>query len=380
MRLSTQSAGAKLVLLTLLTGTGLVVSATAATVYAAGDTQRHFSERAKRAASVDLVASRQWAVVRRLTDSLVQPLSAEAPLDSVLMAQVVALLARPEEAYAWIPHPPPDTSRAAAMVVYRHWANALPWPSLWGLRSSLSPIPDSHGLPAIEVSRLKRLWKQNEEDADTALMRGDAATALTRARENLSVARHLAWQPIPLEAMVGRVMISDAAKLLDRAALQADQPSLHTAAQRLRQSAQSYLPIPAGAWGATPLRHSAPDDATLLNISRDRSLHPATRVIAMQLLVANTCLSTRDVLFGPSSARRDALDRMIDVTRDVPRVAELQVLWHRTLDRLTDDPASMLRSARVRPPQSESWSAALLRSVVPAKVQARIDYCRLAGA
>ena len=197
-----------------------------------------------------------------------------------------------------------------------------------------------------------------------------------RARETIAGARHLLEQPRPVDALVGRAMLSDGAMLLARAALQANQPSLNSAAKRLLTLARQLQPVPLGFY---TMNNGDANDARLLDIARDRTLHPAARFVTIELMVAGACHRTREVLFGPSAARHDAVNEMINATRDIPRLVELRASFHRTLDKLERSPTTFMGDATAAPANT-SIPQTLLRLLVPGKVQARIYACTLSGA
>ncbi len=371
MSVSSKPAGAKLLWLTVLAGAGVVASATAATVYAASDLQR---VRARHdSAGLKLEASRDLAPLRALTDSLVAPLGALRPTDSATLTQVVALIAKPADSSLWIAHPPADSSPARAMAVYRRWARSTPLPAFWGMRADVLLRNEAHAIPTPDLRHVQQLAAANEAAADSALLAGDTDAALARARENIAGARHLVWQPRPADASTGRSMLTSGAKLLARTALQAQQPTLHASARRLVTLSNRVEPFPR-AFVARP--HVQPDDHALLAMAADTTLHAATRFLAIELMVAGACRSTREVLFGPTAERHNAIDAMIDATSDIPRLAELRPVYHQALDRLDGGPRPVVDSVNA----SESVTATLLRLVVPGSVQARIDACRDAGA
>lgn len=373
----TRSAGEKLLWLTVLTAVGMLASATAATVYAAGDTQRRHGKRVDFMRRLLLEPSRNVATIRTLADSLVSPLGVLPPIDSATLSRIVALISAPSDSAIWLAHAPADTTRAHALAVFRRWTRSEPLPAFWGVRPGFPGLAESASIPMSRLQPLKRLWKANEAEADSALLVGDTETALQRARENIAGARHLIEQPSPVDAMVGRVMLTDGVKLLARTALQADQPVLHSAAQRLLSLTRSLQPVPRNLWN---MNRGEALEGRLLDLARDRTLHPATRFVAIELMVAGACASTREVLFGPSVARHQALNTMIDATRDIPRLVELRSSFHRTLDKLDHAPETFMGGTSQPRPTHESMSATLLRLVVPTRVQARIDACYWTGA
>ena len=379
MRTSTPTAGAKLAILTLLAGLGVLVCATAATVYTAGAPRRHEHVNVRYSQE----PTRSWEPLRALSDSLVAPLtgaaSAQVSIDSATLVAMVALVAAPRDSLAWIPHAQPDTTSRRAIVTYRAWSRAAVLPPFWGLRAELPVTQDIQAMPVPRLQVVKRLWKYNEAEADSALVRGDVQTALLRARENIAGARHLLWQPTPIAALVGRIMMADGAKLLARAALQAEQPSLHTAAQRLETMVRSSNILLSSAQLASQRLSREPDGGRLAAQAGDRTLHPATRFMAVELMVGSTCANTREVLMGPSPARFVAVEALVDSMHDIPRMRELTPLLRHTLSRFASVDEERVRALGIREPIDASWSDALIRAFVPTSVQARADLCSFVG-
>jgi hypothetical protein len=365
MSVSSKSAGAKLLWLTVLAATGLVATATAATVFAASDLQR-LHARDRSSATMRLEGSRNLQPLRALADSVVAPLGTVEPVDSLVLTQMVEFATSPA-----------DADRVRVMTTYRGWARLQPLPAFWNSRVGFSDAPDPRTIVALYGKPLQRLAFANEAAADSALLAGHADIALLRARENIAVAQHLVWQPHFWDAALGRQMMLAGAKLLARASLQAQQHTLHESAQRLVALTTALQPIPEELKAP---RRAYPSDSTLLQLARDRSLHPATRFLAIELMVASACRSPRDVLFGPSTERHTAVDAMIDAARDIPRLGELRPVFHRTLDRLEHNPEELTAGLGLPASAGESSTNALLRVLVPDIVEARIDACRASGA
>ncbi len=379
MRRSTATAGTKLALLTLLTSVGVLVCATAATVYTAGRAPRSTRLNPSRQQE----PTRQWEPIRALSDSLVAPLAGPrgefAPLDSATLAAIVALIASPSDSAAWITHSRPDTARGHTMAAYRAWTHAAVLPPFWGLRVDDWASSDVHPTTAPRLQTLKGLWRFNEAEADSALVRGDVRTALLRARENIAGARHLLWQPTPISALVGRVMMAEGAKLLARVAMQADDPSLHSAAERLLTMVRASQFVPNSALYVSPTLEREPGAGKLAALAGDRSLHPATRVLAIEIMVGASCSTIREVLMGPSHARYAAIDSMIESTSDIPHMRDLKPIYRRRLDLYATASHENMKALGIREPVDEEWSDVLVRALVPTSVLARADYCKVMG-
>lgn len=364
----------RLLLLSLLTVSGAVVSATAASVYAAGDAARRLEERGKPPARVDAGKVQARNALTRLVDSLAAPLGSGTPLDSGTMRRVLAVITEASER-GWIEHPVASAVDTSSLALYRSWVRSAPWPALWGYAPLFGEGVRLHAIPMRKLQPVKRWWTANEHAADSALMRGDIATALVRARENIAGARHLIDQPLAIDALVGRVMLVDGAKLLARVALQADDIALHTAAERLLQQSRAFEPVPRG--NLALLAHAAADPRSveLLALAADTAQLRSRRAITLERLTAGVCFNTREMLFGASQTRHETLDRAIASMHDIPRVAELRTALHRELDGFSSGPH--LPPGRAPAPTALSGAAeTALRWLLPRTIEDRVDYCR----
>lgn len=374
MRVSSSTAGAKLVALLLLTIAGLVASATAATVYSAGEPQRRaqFADRTKRPAVIS--ATPRASQVRALIDSIIEPLAPFKPIDSAVAAQMIALVTKPNDSAVWVPHsgaPPSST----ALATYRAWARSEELPPLWAYRAGFPSIRDYRTLPIFGMQPLGQLRHANELAADSALAMGDMKTALTRARENVAASRQILSQPFTMDLLIGRVMLRESAKLLARVALEAGEPEVNSAAKRLLNESELLHGEFSGMWEALVRRGAAPDDQRLFALAAERNRFPAMRALAIDRMVADMCFNTRDVIFGPSQSRYDAVKKMVASMSDVPRFAELGPLFEHTL--ATFDTAA---GSEVRPPRvDEPASRTLFRLIVPTAVYQRVEWCRQYG-
>ena len=374
IRVTRSTAGKKLLLMTLLTGAGLTAGGTAATVYAAGDVQRRESAQNGSAATSVQDITRQWRPILALADSLTASVRGRERLDSAYLRTLVALVAAPGDSLRWIAHATTSFDERGALATVRRLAYIDSLPAFWGARSPAPNDSEHFGVPGPRLQILKRAFNANVAEADSSLVHGDTADALLRARENVAAARQLFAQPRVLDALVGRTLLRDASKLLARAALQAQEPSLHSAALRLQNGAQA---LDIGGGRALLMGGASVSDEQLLALARDRKAHPASRLLAVEKAVAAACLNTRDVLFGPSAERFQLVDGMIADLSDIPRANELRRLYDHRLSQLAHDPSAILGREWKRSTINEPLSEALLRLVVPARVQARIDVCRV---
>ncbi len=380
MRAATPSTGAKLLLLTALTASGLLASATAATVYVAGAPQRPAASAARAggrtdgSASTRFDGSRSGPALSALIDSLIDPLGPAASPDSANVAQMVALIAGDStgaSAPAWRPHDAPAQSPDARLRIYRQWARSERMPPFWAYDAGFPGVRASRDMPVTQIAALRALAIANESEADSALVHGDVDAAFVRARENIAAARHLVWQPFPIDALIGRALLSNAAKLLARTALQGNQPTVHTQATRLQSLTATAQIAPKPTWNVFSHYGASPDDPRLFAVAGDATLFPATRMLAIESMVAGACLNTREVLFGALPARHDAIDQLLKLTSDMPRAQELAPALHGSLAEF--DAATMAASPTVR----DEWSisAQVLAWLVPSSVSARARAC-----
>lgn len=381
MRAASPSTGAKLLLLTALTASGLLASATAATVYVAGAPQRPAASDTRAGGETDGSASRHFdgsrsgPALSALIDSLIDPIGPAEPPDSAMVSQMVALIAGDstgDNAPAWRPHHAPAQSPVARLRIYRQWARAEQMAPFWAYSQGFPGVRASRDVPVTHIAALRALAAANESEADSALVHGDVDEAFVRARENIAAARHLVWQPFPIDALIGRALLSNAAKLLARTALQGNQPTVHTQAMRLQSLTANALIAPKPTWNVFSHYGASPDDPRLFALAGDATLFPATRMLAIESMVAGACLNTREVLFGALPARHEAIDQLLKLTSDVPRAQELAPALHGSLAQF--DAATMVTSPAVH----DEWSISsqVLAWLVPSNVSARARACR----
>lgn len=333
----------RLAVILVLCSLGLVFASTAATVLAAGESQR-------RSAGVSFPTTIEFsrldqsnAAVNRLVDSLVEPLFTGSGAGNVALRKMLELLTVNSE----------DTLT-------------------WDQYTSISELLNALKLPDNQRQRFEELWNENYRAADSALVRHDMEGALQYARENIASARWLLQKPVAADAKVGRELLAQGASLLARTALQDEQPFLRSAAQHLaeltQQSAASLETTGSASWAFG----KSPDEKHLAAIAGNQLLLPAIRIASLTTVLAGACLEQREVLFGPSSARFRTLIALGDSLRDIPRAIEL-VAVHRE---------SLLRIARPQEYMSNTTDPSatrlqtLLHLFVPPSVRARVHMCR----
>ncbi len=371
---------------TLLRSTLLVIAAvlttgTAATVIVAGDSARR-TPREAASGRLDLAPFRRRSAMRALLDSVIAPLGNPPPLDSAALRRVVALTrtadrAEPnaENGSVWIAaRAEAATSGVEAQQSLRAWARSAPLPALWGYTTGLGGVQLPWELPVRSWPALQRFVRLSEAEADSALLVGDADMAMLRARETIAAARHFVDQPTMLDAMIGRSLVQHGARLLDRAARQAEQPVAASQALRLATMAREGASVSHAT--VLQLRALGIDlrDGRLLAIAQDRTLAPSLRLAAVDAGFVGVCLRARELLVGADADRRTGLEALAAAVADVPRANELTPLLLHALDAFEKNG---LRDDRVvqRARMAGGWPA-LSPWLVPPIVQQRAAVCR----
>ncbi len=327
---------------TLLLVIAALTTGTAATVYVSGDAARRIniseinrSLRTHPNARYEALdrAHRQIDAARLLMDSVLAPLGVSHDLDSISLRRMVALTSRSTRPHAnvWIavgdaPQPGDSTN----LQLFRTWARATRLPNFWGYRVGFDGVHTFNDLPIRSMQVLKRFVIANETSADSALQRGDVATAMIRARENIGAARQLVDQPSTMDVLVGRVLLQRGARLLARVANASHDSLAHTAALRLDTVAQIVLRR-FEFQRAIALGVDA-SDQRLRALAADRTLHPALRLNALDGEVRGACLRSDEMLSGPSDARRATLETLLIAVADIPRASELAPLYRQSLE------------------------------------------------
>ncbi len=381
---SVRTLRAKLLLSTVLVVSAVLTAGTAASVLVASDASRRPGA-ARQSATLTLEPNRQSGAIHALLDTLLAPLGPLPELDSATLRAAVALTIAPTRggrlpaSEVWIASPrvSTDSLSPAEVTLLRVWARSEPLGPLWGYRPALRAAK-GHG------ERLTRAWRplrqfvrHNEEDADSALAHGDVSLAMERARETLAASRHFVDQPLIYDMLVGRVFMVIGAKLLARAARQADEPFVVTQANRLAELARSNYALGPGQWAQFNALGAEPAAGQLQHIAADRTLPPAIRLLAVHAAVTGACLRTREVLLGPTAERREGLVRLAMAVADLPRSDELTPGYFDTLAEMTA--GHFAAEPRTSANDEEQGAIASVAWMVPGAVRRRYAFCRTAG-
>jgi hypothetical protein len=374
----------RLLLLALLGTIAAVTIGTAATVVAATDPGRRATVDGEGAAAPErfaewLEASRRARTLRARIDSAVAPLGRTEALDSAEVRRVVAVLQQAPRAgspthaaggLAWIAAPAAlDDSTDLALL--RRWARGAPLPTLWGLRTDLDDVPTLHHLPIRSAGRLRWFWTARSEAIASALTRGEHDAARESALELLAASGHFLDQPYPIDVLFGRVLARQGLKELMLVTQQAGDSAAFAGAGSLLADVDAMRVLPQGGMSRLGSLGADASDARLGALAADRSLHPATRLVAVERALAGACLSPREMLLGAGAERRALVARLHAAMGDLDRMGDLAPVSMRTLDAF-DDPRALLATMDAWPATDAApwWSR-----LIPPVVRSRARWC-----
>jgi hypothetical protein len=372
MQMSTSPAASTKLVASLVGLTVVLLStATAASVFVAGDSSRRIAVKA-RATPLDLGSFRHHRVLHALLDTLVMPLGPSRALDDPTLRRIVALTNGSSQEDAWIPvGSAPRPGDSLDLALFRQFAVATPLPGLWGYRNGLAGTHSLRTLPGRSLQGVKRLMLANEAAADSLLLAGRAAAALSRARENLASARHFLDQPSTGDLVFGRYVVQRSAGLMNRAALQAGDHTTAATAGKLQRLANESYQVGSGAWVYQDGRD--PRAIELIVIASDTLLPPALRLHTAVGAIDGACLNTREVLMGASEDRRELVELIIHAVHDIPRAEELMALNQAMLSRF-DTGATDVEAQGAHPRARNSGG--MMDRLLPSSVRRRAAYCR----
>jgi hypothetical protein len=355
----------------------MLTTATAASVYVAGDSARRAAAILPRVSLLYPETHHHGAAVHALIDSLIAPLGVLPPMDSAMLRDAVGVLGGGEHPDVWIPF---DTARVAALDTaefLRAWSRRAPLPSYWGYRPVFGGAGHWARLPVRRLRPVKQFALSTEAAADSALLAGDAESAMLRARELLAGSRHLLDQPLYIDMMIGRHMLQRGARLLSRAAQQGGQPMTAGAAKRLDALVEANYALSTEERRVLAAYAETPEDGRLVAFVADRGLPASLRAeTPLSAMLTAACRNPREMMFGLSSVRRAAFGEMVSAMSDIPRMAEMTPLMLNALATF-DSPAAFLAT---RQPAGEPDSARSLPFLLaPASLRARVTFCRGQG-
>lgn len=355
----------------------VLTTSTAATVYVASGADR-LGDRGGRGADAANItifpsdAHHRERAMESLLDSLIAPLGPLAPMDSATLRTAVALFRANRANSAWNAFDSTAARTVDTLEFGRRWARSERLPAFWGVQPGFPGLASTADLPMHSFFVLRRFIRLNEDAADSALVSGDANTAITRARENLAAGRHQLAQTGMIDLLMARIVIGQSAHLLVRAAQQGDDPLTAGAARRLGSLVAGSLNVDRNQLRAYRTLGSEPADGRLLAVASDTTLHPALRLMAFDGLLAGACTHPREVLFGMSNDRRVMFQQIAQAVEDLPRARDLAMLWDHDFDNFDNGlppNATHVHPAAERAPSLLTW-------VVPRRVNDRVEMCR----
>jgi hypothetical protein len=243
----------------------------------------------------------------------------EPPVGHLSLAALATQLAeRPEPSRLVV-----DTV-SPRLAAFRRLAHTAPLAMLWPYRDGLPGAQSSLGLPALSAAAIRSVGYANGATGLVALRRGDTATALLRARENVSVARHLLRQLVESGEGSAAVLIVQASDLIHAVAAFAHQPLLAGEADRLARAADEIRRPMRQHYRARALALFAdPADPAAVRFMKSTALSPTARASLQASAILGHCLNAREVLFGIDPRRAALLDSVNDALSDIPRAADL---------------------------------------------------------
>lgn len=350
----------------------VLTTGTAATVYVASSAARPTPGGEARVTFFPTTAHRKEREVEALLDSLIAPLGVLAPMDSGTMRLGVALLRARQSTSGWIPFDSTAARTLDTLAFVRRWARTERLPAFWGMKPGFAGVESASGLPLHTYYPLRRFMALNEASADSALLAGDAETAMTHARETLAAGRHLLGQTNMIDLLMARAIIHKGAALLVRSAQQGDDPMTAGAARRLDAMATGAFTVDREQLLVYRTLGSDPVDGRLLALAADTILHPALRLHTFTGLMSGACAHPREVLFGMTGERRMAFQQIAQAIEDLPRARDLVTLYQRDFDYFEDGlPPTWTRSRG-----TSRGTLSVLSWIVPRVVKDRVELCR----
>lgn len=370
----------KLLLSTTLVVSAVLTSGTAASVFVASDTARRTASE-RQLSELSLDPYRHTPAIRALLDTLLAPLGPPEVLDSAALQATVALTSasgREGESSAnsvWIaaPRTKSDSISDPETALLRRWARSAPLPPLWGYRVGLGHPATPWAFPTRAWRPVMQFIRQNERDADSALVHGDVATATLRARETIAAARHFTEQPTSIDMVVGRAIMIKGAKLLARAARQGDEPVISSQAKRLAELVRVNYALSRPQMARLFTLGADLSDGRLHAIAADRNLPPAIRMATLDAALVGACLRTREVLLGVTAERRNGMAQLAWSVSDIRRTEELTPAYFHALDAFG---GNGLADHGTKTAPRDDGNATPVRWMVPRGVRHRYAFCR----
>jgi hypothetical protein len=220
---------------------------------------------------------------------------------------------------------------------------------LWSYRHDFPGIRYRWQLELPGYSAVKDLADRNVAAAILSLARGDKASALLRARED--IAGGLQFLRDPLLHYQGLLIVEDGREALAQIGRVTSDPGLIQEAGRLRAGLRTAREQERRIRDLLPVLMADPVAPVGLRVVSDTTLSPYLRWRLIEAIVWGHCLNTREVLFGIDQSRRDALVQAASLAKDIPRTNEWVALNQRTMDQWIASPSEMFSALNfVNPP------------------------------
>jgi hypothetical protein len=260
----------------------------------------------------------------------------------------------------------------ARLAPWRALARSAPLPVLWLYSEQVAELRDPYLIPDLPFGASKELASRNASAALVAYAAGDADLAVMRLRENVAAAGQLARAPMLLNQFVAHTIIRDAASLLGHVAHARGDSALVREARALA-AANDRRTNGYRLTQALPAYFADPSDPRGPALVGDRALSPGQRVVAAGGVVTGYCMRARELLFGVSPDRREALRAAARQLADVEGADAMIALYGRWLDDLIERPRETFRTmGRLRDERRLTRSAS--RPIIGG-VSARVYAC-----
>jgi hypothetical protein len=211
-------------------------------------------------------------------------------------------------------------------------------PELWGYRPGLPYAESPFAIPVFRPITIRRVGNANALAGLVALARGDTATALLRARENVAVARQLTRQLDDQDAAAAALLVLQASQVIRSIGEANGSPVLAAESDHLERVADELRRPVRLRYGTKALGLFAdPANSSGIQLFGDSTLAPSSRVVLILPAIFGHCLNAREMLFGIDPRRLALLDSASVRLRDIPRADEIVSTGRRWLARWVQD-------------------------------------------
>ena len=222
------------------------------------------------------------------------------------------------------------------LSIWRRFARSPSYRPGWHTR--LRDTEDREGVPGlVRLGVLVRYARSNSGAALLAASDRQFAAAEERAREILSVARHLVNDPYPQAhrmgiaiARIGTRTLTHVARLSGNAELDAEAAG-HD--RLLRRRTEDLKAVNRRSVAVAAIDPHATESLALIG---DRTLVPADRWMLIRGIAGGYCRGSREMISGLSDARRESMVRSAELAADIPGTDEWVDLNTRFMEYIGD--------------------------------------------